>query len=512
MNNRELEKRITAAYGHIAPDNAYPVLPDRIIKKGQVIVMQEKKKNNHFIKYIAELAAALMLIFGGVSFYQGKIAIASTIMLDVNPSIEIRLNRSEQVLSVLPLNEDAKVVVGDMDFSGSSLDVTVNALIGSMLRNGYISDIANSILVSVDSDDPADGQAIQTKLMTKIDAILESGNVSGAVLGQTVTNDEEILRLAEQYGITSGKAKLIWQITQQNTLYSFADLVSLSINELNLISESGGTKLENIDSIGTASSSGYIGEQAAKDVAFSHSGVSEGDAARIKCELDWEKGMMVYEVDFDADGFEYEYDINAKTGDILKHGKEKDDDLLELSRQQEKKSSGKNASAPAQGYIEEDEALSAALAHADIKESDVYFFFCEPDRDHGILVYEVEFKANGFEYDYDINAETGEVVKYSREKDDDFSEKKAAKASKAEKKQAGAKTAGAAAEDIGEVAAKEAALNHADVSEIRGYECERDLERGKTVYEISFKADGFEYEYEIDASDGSILKSEKERD
>lgn len=43
---------------------------------------------------------------------------------------------------------------------------------------------------------------------------------------------------------------------------------------------------------------------------------------------------------------------------------------------------------------------------------------CELDRENGTIVYEIEFKANGYEYEYDINAMTGDVVKHSVEKDD----------------------------------------------------------------------------------------------
>ena len=150
-------------------------------------------------------------------------------MTNVNPSIEIQVNKSEKVLEVKPLNDDAKIVVGDMDFSGSKLDATINALIGSMLRNGYISDMANSILVTVNSNDPSTGQAMQNKLMSEINTILESGNISGAVLGQTVTDDTSINKLAEQYGITVDKVKLIEQITKQNTYYTFENLVSSSM-------------------------------------------------------------------------------------------------------------------------------------------------------------------------------------------------------------------------------------------------------------------------------------------
>ena len=52
-------------------------------------------------------------------------------------------------LSVLRVREDAEKVVGDMDFSGASLEITVNALIGAMYRHGYLGELANSVLVTV---------------------------------------------------------------------------------------------------------------------------------------------------------------------------------------------------------------------------------------------------------------------------------------------------------------------------------------------------------------------------
>lgn len=103
----------------------------------------------------------------GIHLYGSRFAVESTVSLDVNPSIEIQVNAKEHVLKVEPKNEDGRKVVGEMDFSGSSLDVTVNALIGSMLRNGYLNENANSILVSVDTRDAAKGSALRKSWLVK---------------------------------------------------------------------------------------------------------------------------------------------------------------------------------------------------------------------------------------------------------------------------------------------------------------------------------------------------------
>ena len=51
------------------------------------------------------------MLLGGGLFYQRANAVASVVSLDVNPSIELKVNRSEKVLVCTPLNEDAKAIL-----------------------------------------------------------------------------------------------------------------------------------------------------------------------------------------------------------------------------------------------------------------------------------------------------------------------------------------------------------------------------------------------------------------
>jgi len=77
-------------------------------------------------------------------------------------------------------------------------------------------------------------------------------------------------------------------------------------------------------SVGYPPKDGYIGRQAAIRAALAHAGFNEADVRRLKCELDREDGLMVYEIEFDKDGFEYDYDIDAKSGTVVKFKKERD--------------------------------------------------------------------------------------------------------------------------------------------------------------------------------------------
>jgi len=188
------------------------------------------------IPWYAYAAAALALVFlGGVINTVGtkllQKTVSNTVSLDVNPSIEIKLNRNERVVAVVPLNGDAEKVVGSMDFSGVPLDLAVNALIGSMVRNGYLNEFANSVLVTVDDKDEAKAEELTRRLVSVIDeAMIPQGG--GAVIGMTAVHDAELEKLADRYGITLGKAMLISKVAESIPYYSFDELVMLNISEI----------------------------------------------------------------------------------------------------------------------------------------------------------------------------------------------------------------------------------------------------------------------------------------
>ena len=72
---------------------------------------------------------------------------------------------------------------------------------------------------------------------------------------------------------------------------------------------------------------------------------------------------------------------------------------------------------PADGFVGRQAAIRTALAHARLPERDVRRLKCELDREDGVMVYEIEFEHGGFEYDYDVDARTGSIVRSKRERD-----------------------------------------------------------------------------------------------
>ena len=57
---------------------------------------------------------------------------------------------------------------------------------------------------------------------------------------------------------------------------------------------------------------------------MTHAGAAESEVSKLKTKRDFEDGRLEYEVEFVKDGWEYEYSIDAATGQVLKFEKEKD--------------------------------------------------------------------------------------------------------------------------------------------------------------------------------------------
>ena len=71
------------------------------------------------------------------------------------------------------------------------------------------------------------------------------------------------------------------------------------------------------------------------------------------------------------------------------------------------------------GTLTKDEALKKALVHANLDKDQVdYIKKVELDYEHGRKVYEITFFKGGYEYEYDIDAENGSILKFEKDYDD----------------------------------------------------------------------------------------------
>ena len=417
MNDQELERKLHTALEHAAPDDVEAVLARLGPQNGKIIPISAPKRRKRILPWIAAACLALA-IGGGVAGvrYQQANAVASVVSLDVNPCVRLEVNREEKVLSATPVNDDANQILDGMDLTGTDLEVAVNAIIGSLLKHGYVDELANSVLISVEDDDLTRGAALEEKLTGEISQVLESASINGAILSQSFATDDALQQKAEEYGISQGKAALIQTLVDSSSHLTFESLVGLSINELNLLANSEAAadltgqngEQESIRSTGTASQSGYVGVDADTQTALTHAGVQQSQLDYLEADYDYEDGRMVYEVEFGVSGVEYEYDIDAATGAIIKAEQEGQTIQTPAPGQTQQPQGGSS------GTISSQQARDIALSNAGVALSDTRELEVELESDDGC--YKVEFKSGQYEYEYEISVADGRIL--SAERDD----------------------------------------------------------------------------------------------
>ena len=410
MTNEKMEQRLAAAVEKTAPNDANGVLSRCEERKGTVIPMTTKKTTKRRWTSLIAACLAVMLLGGGL-FYQRANAVASVVSLDVNPSIELKVNRSEKVLVCTPLNEDAKAILADMgngaDLKGAKLDVAVNAIVGSLVRNGYLDSISSAIMISVEDKDTARAEKLQRELSNTVDGVLQTSEAKAAVLTQTLTQDAGREQQARENNISTGKAALVNHVLALNSALKFDELAKLSVEELKDLAEAGAPAMP-------------IGKAAAAYAAEQYAGTTALDSVTAEVDSELDESPAHYEVELHTAWGEFEYLVDAYTGKVISGQK----DLLttastpstpNVTTKPSDQKPDPSGTAQDIGYAK---AKSIALNHAGVSENEAYDMDIELDDEDGILVYEVEFKSGNMEYDYEINAATGAILKHESELDD----------------------------------------------------------------------------------------------
>ena len=148
----------------------------------------------------------------------------------------------------------------------------------------------------------------------------------------------------------------------------------------------------------TGSATGAVDEAKAQEIALAHAGIKAADATITKSKLDYDDGRQVYEIEWYANGAKYDYEIAVATGEIVNSGYEA------------KTVVGTGNSAT----VSEATAKQTALARVSgATEKDIYEW--KLDYDDGRPEYEGKIIYGGTEYEFTIDAASGNVTEWEAE-------------------------------------------------------------------------------------------------
>ena len=233
MDNRELEYKIDGAIGSITPD-VFQRVKDNKNKKmeGNVIPMTQKTKK--MLPYsLMGVAAALTLVVGGFG-YQSNFMEYTVVGIDVNPSVELSVNKQDKILSATAVNEDGAAILSGMDLKNVDTKIAVNAIIGAMVQQGYMDKANNDVLITVKNDDAEKVEKIKEELSQEVKTTLASEQITPVIVSQTMnkSEDKDIRALSKILGVSYGKAKMLSNLVEDDKNMTIDKLLAMSADDI----------------------------------------------------------------------------------------------------------------------------------------------------------------------------------------------------------------------------------------------------------------------------------------
>ena len=226
-----------------------------------------------------------------------------------------------------------------------------------------------------------------------------------------------------------------------------------------------------------ANSANYIPRERAMEIVFSDAGENAGEASYVRAHMDREHGKMIYDVEIHSGSAEYDYEIDASSGEIISM----DMDVRHWSA----------ITGTAGDSITEERAVELALENAGLSRGDVIFLYSRPKKDHRMMVFEVKFATATTVYEYKVDAEGGRIISREIER---------------QRSRVNNPNNILSIEEATQLVLKRVNGATADKMRIR-----LDYDDGRLIYEGVLWHDGYKYEFEINAENGRFLDWDRER-
>ena len=387
LTDQEVEYMLAKAVVQQVPDiyqqaSSAPITPLTVVDE---IVPRQFPRQRLRWQRLAAACVLLVLCAGGI-FSWLWFSTKAVVSIDVNPSVALSLNRFEYVIDTQAGNTDGAEVLDDVSLKNLKLSTALDALMGAMSRKGYLDDQAQ-ISVFVDGSDDDFNRELYDEITEDL-AHLAPDAVTQ--VGESATNEQTTEQPAGNEQTTEQPSSE--QTTEQPATDQTTEQPAA---EQPITGQTGEQQPQQ---------SASITEEQAKEIAASHAGVALADITFHSVSLDRDDGRRVYDVEFYSGSSEYDYEIDAATGDILSY----DNDVENFSiPQQQSTATG--------SYIGEDAAKAAALQRAGLTEDQVRWEKCELDEDDGRFSYELEFSSGQHEYECEVEAFTGEILNFEQD-------------------------------------------------------------------------------------------------
>lgn len=397
-----MEKELQEAVQNLIPNDLFTRITAELDSKEEGAKMEkvlvsriENKRTSLGLKTVLQLVAAcvaLVLLVGGIFYYRGNLMVDSLVDLDVNPGIELLTNQKNRVLEAYATNGDGDKVLSGMDLHNVDLQVALNAIVGSMVQQGYMTKDTKGVLVTVQNKDQKKADTLRKLVVKEMEIALSTEDMNAAVFHQVIsTQNNNASAFARKNNISLGKAVFVLNLANKARSLDAKELAKMKISEIaKLVAD------KNIDirDIIEYDSDDSLWE----NIADAIEDINEGDDDYIvvTTQQGSTQAVQVQPTETQA-----AVQTQAQT---------------QAATQTQPQTQPQTQAQPQPGgRISADKAKAIAFGHAGVSAGQVRDLSVEYDDDG---VYEIDFKVGNTEYDYEIGTTDGSIRKADVEQDD----------------------------------------------------------------------------------------------
>ena len=395
-----MEKELQEAVQNLIPNDLFTRITAELDSKEEGAKMEkvlvrriERKSTSPGLKTVMQLVAAcvaLVLVVGGIFYYRGNLMVDSLVDLDVNPGIELLTNQKNRVLEAYATNGDGDKVLSGMDLQNVDLQVALNAIVGSMVQQGYMTKDTKGVLVTVQNKDQKKADNLRKLVVKEMEIALSTEDMNAAVFHQVISSqNNNASAFARKNNISLGKAVFVLNLANKARSLDAKELAKMKISEIaKLVAD------KNIDirDIIEYDSDDSLWENIADAIEDINEG--DNDYFVVAPQQGSTHAVQVQPTETQA----------ATQTQPQTHAQTQPQTKLQT-----------NAQPQTGGRISADKAKAIAFGHAGVSAGQVRDLSVEYDDDG---VYEIDFKVGNMEYDYEIGAVDGSIRKADVEQDD----------------------------------------------------------------------------------------------
>ncbi|MCL5057675.1 MAG: anti-sigma factor domain-containing protein [Actinobacteria bacterium] len=207
---------------------------------------------------LAAACLAFFIITAGLWKFWTLPAVAAYVCLDINPSVEMALDRDSVVRGVNPLNEDGENLVAGLDLKGKDVREAVEGLIGAATDKKYILPGEENVVMSsvIPAEDQSGSPEMDLLVKQSIENSLQRKNIQAEVV---VVNASPVVREeAGKAGMSTGRYMLYLNARERGADVSPADFKNKSIR---IIEKEQKIKISEIEKNTPGHGKGTIREQ-----------------------------------------------------------------------------------------------------------------------------------------------------------------------------------------------------------------------------------------------------------